>query len=58
MSEKKYLITGTFKVIFKDEDEENAIMQCMENYLAGVQDDCDEWFEKVEFEFADCEEVN
>lgn len=54
MTEKQFVITGTFKVVYSDIDEENAIMQTMENYLASLKDDCDEYFKSVEFEFNDC----
>lgn len=47
----EYKITGTFTVIFEDSDEENAVMQCMENYLGAVADDCDDCFKSVKFEF-------
>lgn len=47
----KYMITGSFKVVFEDDDEENAVMQTMDNYLEAVKDDCDDWFKSVEFEF-------
>lgn len=56
MTEKRFVITGTFKVVYNDTDEENAIMQTMENYLASLQDDCDECFKSVEFEFNECKE--
>ena len=51
----EYKITGTFTVIMEDTDEENAVMQCMDNYLGAVSDDCDEYFKSVEFEFGDVE---
>ena len=51
----EYKITGTFTVIFEDTDEENAVEQCMNNYLGAVADDCDECFKSVEFEFGDVE---
>lgn len=57
MTEKQFVITGTFKVVYNDTDEENAIMQTMENYLASLKDDCDEYFKSVEFEFDDVEAV-
>ena len=54
----EYEIIGTFKVIMEDDyGEENAVIQCMENYLGAVNDDCDEYFKSVEFEFSDCKEV-
>ena len=53
----KFEITGTFKVIYEDSDEENAVMQCMENYLAGVKDDCDDCFQSVKFELYDVKEL-
>lgn len=49
----EYVITGTFKVVFDDEDEENAVEQTMDNYLGALKDECDDWFKSVEFEFAD-----
>lgn len=53
----KFEITGTFKVIFEDTDEENAVEQCMDNYLAGVKDDCDDCFQSVKFELYDVKEL-
>ena len=53
----KYLITGNFEVVFEDTDEENAVMQVMDNYLGAVEDDCDDCFKSVEFEFLDVEEL-
>lgn len=49
----EYVITGIFKVIFDDEDEENAVEQTMNNYLEALKDECDDWFKSIEFEFAD-----
>ena len=53
----KFEITGTFKVIYEDSDEENAVMQCMDNYLGAVKDDCDDWFQSVKFELYDVKEL-
>ena len=53
----KYMITGSFKVVFEDDDEENAVMQTMDNYLEAVKDDCDDWFKSVEFEFLEVKEL-
>ena len=53
----EYKITGTFTVIFEDTDEENAVEQCMNNYLGAVADDCDECFKSVDFEFTDVKEL-
>lgn len=53
----EYMITGSFKVIFEDTDEEDAVMQTMDNYLGAVKDDCDDWFKSVEFEFLDVKEL-
>lgn len=53
----EYIITGSFKVVFEDTDEENAVMQTMDNYLGAVKDDCDDWFKSVEFEFVSVEEI-
>lgn len=51
----EFVITGTFEAIYDDEfdSEENALMQVMDNYLAGVKDDCDDWFKDIKFEFMD-----
>jgi hypothetical protein len=57
MTEKRYLITGTFEVIFEDEDKENAVMQTMDNYLASLTDEYDECFKSVTFEFDDVKEL-
>ena len=59
MTEKKqrFKITGTFEVIFVDDDEENAVMQTMDNYLGAVKDECDDWFKSVKFEFENVEEL-
>ena len=51
----KYKITGTFTVIMEDIDEENAVEQCMTNYLGALSDDYDDCFKSVEFEFGDVE---
>ena len=54
----KFEITGTFKVIMEDEyGEDNAVMQCMDNYLGAVKDECDEYFKSVKFELYDCKEL-
>lgn len=53
----EYKITGSFKVVFEDTDEENAVMQTMDNYLASLKDNCDDWFKSVEFELSDCKEI-
>jgi len=53
----EYEITGYFKVIYEDDDEENAVMQTMDNYLTGLKDDCDDWFKSVEFEFSEVKKV-
>ena len=57
MTEKYFKITGTFEVIYKDIDEENAIMQTMDSYLASLSDECDDNFKSVDFEFYDSEEL-
>ena len=54
----KFEITGTFKVIYEDSDEENAVMQCMENYLGAIMDDCDDCFQFVKFELSDVKELS
>ncbi len=57
MTEKRFKITGTFEVIYKDIDEENAVMQTMDNYLASLSDECDDNFKSVKFKFYDSKEL-
>lgn len=56
-NKKRFKIIGTFEVIFVDDDEENAVMQVMDNYLGAVNDECDDWFKSVKFEFENVEEI-
>lgn len=53
----EFKITGTFEVIFEEEDEENAVEQCMDNYLEAISLDCDDNFKSVIFYVDDVEEV-